>query len=462
MAGAMVSKSPLMVSVSGVRGIVGDSLTAELVVRWASAFGARCNPGPVVVGGDSRVSKTMMRAATFAGLAAAGSKIVDVGVVPTPTVALAVRHHKARGGIAITASHNPAEWNALKFYNSEGLFLSEAEGRDLRAAVEGGLTATVSASEVGTYGKDDAAVRRHLDAVLGIPFLKREELQARKFRVGLDTVHGAGGELLSTLLRELGCDVSGFHLEPTGKFPRNPEPIPEHLRDVANAMHAARVDIGFVADPDADRLAVILEDGRPAGEEQTLVAAADLALRYQRGPVVANCSTTMALDDIAEKFDVPMFRTKVGEAHVARKMLEVHAAIGGEGNGGVILPLVHPARDAAAGIALILEGLLEFGGTATNYFAMLPQYYLVKKRKEFPDLHSLRAALDAVEAASPFGSADRLDGLKWEMPEAWVQVRASNTEPIVRVYSESRTEQEAEKYASEILRLLDHASAKTD
>lgn len=454
----MVSKSPLMVSVSGVRGIVGDSLTAELVLQWAMAFGARCKPGPVVVGGDSRVSKTMMRAATFAGLAAAGSNIIDVGIVPTPTVALAVKHHHARGGIAITASHNPAEWNALKFYNSDGLFLSEAEGQELRAIVEHADAGTLGAFEIGIYEKDETATNRHFERVLAIPFLKRDELRARKFRVGLDAVNGAGGELLSRLLSQLGCEVAGFHLEPTGNFPRNPEPLPHHLRDVANAMHAAKVDIGFVADPDADRLAILLEDGRPAGEEQTLVAAADLALRYARGPVVANCSTTMALDDIAEKYDVPMFRTKVGEAHVARKMLEVKAVIGGEGNGGVILPVVHPARDAATGIVLILQGLLEFGGTASSYFAMLPQYHMVKKRKEFSDLTVLRAALDEIESSAPFGVPDRLDGLKWEMPAAWVQVRASNTEPIVRVYAEASTEAEAEKYASEILRLLDHAA----
>lgn len=444
-----------MISVSGVRGIVGDSLTAEIVLKWATAFGARCKPGPVVVGGDSRVSKTMMRAATFAGLSSAGSNIIDLGIVPTPTVALAVKHLHARGGIAITASHNPAEWNALKFYNGDGLFLSEDEGKDLRRLVESDTTAQVGAFEIGTYEKNESAIRRHVDAVLAIPFLRREEIQKRKFRVGLDAVHGAGGELLSTLLNELGCEVIGFHLEPTGKFPRNPEPLPEHLREIANQMLAARIDIGFVADPDADRLAVILENGQPAGEEMTLVAAADLVLRYLKGPLVANCSTTMALDDIAEKYDVPLIRTKVGEAHVSRKMIEVNAAIGGEGNGGVILPLVHPARDTATGVALILQALLEFGGSASNYFATLPQYYMVKRRKEFFDLDELRESLRAVELRSPFGYPDRLDGFKWELPDAWVQVRASNTEPIVRVYAEARTEREAEGHAAEIIKALE-------
>jgi phosphomannomutase len=455
MAGQMVTRSPLMISVSGVRGIVGDSLTSEIVLKWTSAFGARCQPGPVVVGGDSRVSKTMMRAATFAGLASSGCRIIDVGIVPTPTVALSVKHHGARGGIAITASHNPAEWNALKFYNHEGLFLSEPEGQALRRTVESEGVAPVSAFEIGTYEKDDGAVRRHVDKVLAIPFLKRDEIRKRKFRVGLDTVNGAGGKLLSLLLNELGCEVVGFHLEPTGNFPRNPEPLPEHLRDVANQMQAAGVDIGFVCDPDADRLAVILENGQPAGEEMTLVAAADLVLRYVKGSLVANCSTTMALDDIAEKYDVPLLRTKVGEAHVSRKMIEVRAAIGGEGNGGVILPLVHPARDAATGIALILQALLEFGGSASNYFATLPQYYMVKRRKEFSDLDVLRKSLNSVETRSPFGYPDRLDGFKWELPDAWVQIRASNTEPIVRVYAEARTEQEADRLAAEILKLLE-------
>jgi phosphomannomutase len=455
MAGQMVTRSPLMISVSGVRGIVGDSLTAEIVLKWASAFGAGCKPGPVVVGGDSRVSKTMMRAATFAGLASSGCRIIDVGIAPTPTVALSVKHHAARGGIAITASHNPAEWNALKFYNRDGLFLSEEEGKELRRLVESEAIARVGAFDIGAYEKDEGAVRRHADKVLAIPFLKREETRKRKFRVGLDTVNGAGGELLSLLLSELGCEVVGFHLEPTGKFSRNPEPLPEHLRDVANQMQAARVDIGFVADPDADRLAVILENGQPAGEEMTLVAAADLALRYVKGPLVANCSTTMAMDDIAEKYDVPLLRTKVGEAHVTRKMIEVNAAIGGEGNGGVILPLVHPARDAATGIALILQTVLEFGGSASNYFATLPQYCMVKRRKEFSDLDVLRESLNAVETRSPFGYPDRLDGFKWELPDAWVQIRASNTEPIVRVYAEARTEQEANRHAAEILKLLE-------
>ena len=439
--------TPLMISVSGVRGIIGQSLTAEVALRWAEAFGALCRPGPVVVGGDSRTSRVMMRAAAFAGLSSCGCRIIDLGIVPTPTIGLAVRYHRATGGIAITASHNPAEWNAFKFYGADGLFLDEAAGAKLRTGVESEAHGSVAASKIGTYEKDESAVRRHAEAVLAIPFLKRDELRARRFRVGLDAVCGAGGELLTMLLGELGCDVVAFHTEPSGHFPRNPEPVPEHLSDVCAAMKNARVDVGFAVDPDADRLMVILENGQAAGEELTLVAAADLVLRYRQGPVVANCSTTRALDDVAAKYGERVTRTKVGEAHVARKMIELGAVIGGEGNGGVMLPSVHPARDSAVGIALILQAILESGGSASACFASLPCYHMVKRRLLFESLDDLKRALQSAEGQVPFGPADHLDGLKWTLDEAWVQVRASNTEPIVRVLAEARDPARAEALA---------------
>jgi len=443
-----------MISVSGVRGIVGQSLTAEVALRWAQCFGATCKPGPVVVGGDSRTSRVMMRAAAFAGLASAGCKIIDVGVVPTPTIGMAVRHHQARGGIAITASHNPAEWNAYKFYNSDGLFLSEAEGASLRSKVESASRFDIGAAETGSYEKDEAAIQRHLAAVTAIPFLHMDKIRARKFRVGLDAVNGAGGALLLPLLEQLGCETVSFHTEPTGIFPRNPEPISDHLHEVCAAMKEARVDIGFVTDPDADRLVVILENGEPAGEELTVVAATDLVLRYVKGPVTANCSTTRALDDVAEKYGQKVTHTKVGEAHVARKMLETGAVIGGEGNGGVMLPSIHAARDSAVGIALILQAILESGGSASAYFTSLPQYTLVKKRVTFDSLDKLRQAVAEVKGRVSFGTADHLDGLKWNLPDAWIQVRASNTEPIVRVFAEARTKDHAEALATVTVQAL--------
>jgi phosphomannomutase len=453
MAGQILD-SPLMISVSGVRGIVGRSLTADTVLRWAQSFGANAAPGPVVVGGDSRVSKTMMRAAVIAGLADSGCRVIDVGVVPTPTIGLSVRYHQARGGIAITASHNPAEWNALKFYGSDSLFLDEASGARLRERVESAQVFHVEAAEIGSYEKDEQAIARHLAAVLNIPFLKRDAMRAHRFRVGLDAVHGAGGELLKRLLEDLGCEVIGFHLEPTGRFPRNPEPLPAHLQEVCKVMHAAQVDIGFVVDPDADRLAVILENGRPAGEELTLCAAADLVLQFSPGAVVANCSTTMALEDVAARYNSQVIRTKVGEAHVARKILESGAVIGGEGNGGVMLPQIHAARDSAVGIALILQALLDSKTIASQYFASLPHYHMVKRRVDVPGLAELSRMLHGIEALAGFGSADRLDGLKWVFPKAWVQIRASNTEPIIRVYAEAKTPDQAQSLAADLVQKL--------
>ena len=453
----MVDKSPLMISVAGVRGIVGDSLTPEVALKWAAGFGTFCKSGSVVVGGDSRISKLMMREAIFAGLTGTGCKILDIGVVPTPTVALAVEHHRAAGGIAITASHNPAQWNALKFFNADGLFLDEQEGGTLRKHIESGSISYVQASQIGTLTRDDDAVRRHLEVALAIPFLDLKKIRARKFRVGLDCVNGAGGELLTLLLKELGCDVVGFYLEPTGLFPRNPEPLPGNLIEVSASMKAANIDIGFVVDPDADRLSVILENGDPAGEELTLVAAADLTLKYIKGPVVANCSTTCAIDDIAKKHGVVSARSKVGEAHVSRKMKELGAVIGGEGNGGVMLTSVHAARDTAVGIALILQAVLEHGRKASDYFHSLPQYTLVKHRKDFTNLDKLAQAIRYVESNSPFGEPDKLDGMKWTMGSSWVQIRASNTEPIVRVYAEAANKQAANNLAQQILNLLNVA-----
>lgn len=450
-----MSKTPLMISVAGIRGIVGDSVTASVALRWAEAFGSICQPGPVIIGGDSRISKTMMRAATISGVAGAGAKVIDVGVVSTPTIQLAVEHYKATGGIAITASHNPAEWNALKFFNKDGLFLDETEGQALRKLVESDEMLAVDAFHNGTYERDDAAVARHVELVLKIPFLNLSEIRKRKFRVGVDAVNGAGGDLAVQLLTALGCEVIGFHLEPTGLFPRSPEPLPENLVDVCEAMQREAVDIGFVVDPDADRLAVIRSDGKPAGEELTLVAAAQTTLKYKKGAVVANCSSTRALDDIAAAFNVPIHRTKVGEAHVSRKIIESNAVIGGEGNGGVMLPAVHAARDSAVGMALILQALIEYNGTSADYFDSLPRYCMVKKRREFTDLDTLRGVLKEIEKTSPFGNPDTLDGLKWIVQNAWVQVRASNTEPILRIFAEAKTEAEANSLVDRILDLID-------
>jgi len=444
----------LMVSISGVRGIVGESLTEDVVLAWARAFGSQMTPGPIVVGNDSRPSREMMRSAVFAGLSSAGCKIIDLGIVPTPTIAMAVRHHQARGGIAVTASHNPAQWNALKFFGPNGLFLDEEEGRALHAAVQSGKFTAVAPDGMGRIEEDKDAVSRHVEAILSITLLDVEKLKARRFRVALDTVHGAGGVLLPELLQQLGCEIVPFHIEPTGLFPRNPEPIAENLRELSGEVAKCGVEIGFVVDPDADRLAVLLENGEAASEENTLVMAADLVLRHRPGPVVANVSTTRALDDIATRYGQKVFRTKVGEVHVATKMLEVGAKIGGEGNGGVMFAPVHCVRDSGVGIALILQALLESGMRASELFASLPHYEFVKERIEFPDMNEARQRLEQLADRVGFGAPDHLDGLKWNFDDAWIQARMSNTEPIIRVFAEAHSRDRATALAQELLRYL--------
>lgn len=446
--------SPLMISVSGVRGIVGESLTEDVVLAWARAFGSQMTPGSVVVGNDSRPSRVTIRTAVFAGLSSAGCKIIDLGIVPTPTIAMAVRHHQARGGIAITASHNPAQWNALKFFGPRGQFLNEDEGRTLRALAQSGKLPTIAVDSMGRIEEDKDAASRHVEAILSIDLLQMEKLRARRFRVALDTIHGAGGVLLPELLQHLGCEIVPFHIEPTGLFPRNPEPIAENLRELRGEVAKSGVDIGFVVDPDADRLAVLLENGEPAGEENTIVMAADFVLRHRPGPIVANVSTTRALDDIAALYGQKVFRTKVGEAHVAARMLEIGAEIGGEGNGGVMFAAVHCVRDAGVGIALILQALLESGMRVSEVLASLPHYELVKERIEFLDMNEARRQLEQLADRVGFGTPDHQDGLKWSFDDAWVQTRMSNTEPIIRVFAEAHTQQRAEQLVAEIRRCL--------
>ncbi len=443
-----------MISVSGVRGIVGESLTADVVMAWARAFGSQMVPGPVVVGNDSRPSGAMMRAAVFDGLASAGCRVVDLGIVPTPTIAMAVRYHRARGGIAITASHNPATWNALKFFGPRGLFLNEDEGRALHALVQSDKFQAVAADSIVRIEEDEDAVSRHIEAILAIDLLDIRKLKARRFRVALDTVHGAGGMLLPKLLSEFGCEVVPFHIEPTGEFPRNPEPTSENLGELSQEVAAANVDIGFAVDPDADRLAVLLEDGAPAGEENTVVMTTDFVLRHRSGPVVANVSTTRALDDIAARYRQKVYRTRVGEAHVAAKMLEIGAEIGGEGNGGVMFAPVHCVRDSGVGIALILQALLESGKRASELFASLPHYDFVKKRVEFPDREQARRQLEQLADRVDFGAPECLDGLKWNFDDSWVQARLSNTEPIIRVFAEALTRQRADDLVAKVTRCL--------
>jgi phosphomannomutase len=440
----------LMVSVSGVRGRIGEALTPEVAATFAAAFGAWALSGararhgaaaPIVVGRDSRVSGPMLHRAVLAALESVGADIIDIGVVPTPTVQLAVEHHHAAGGLAITASHNPVEWNALKFIGPGGLFLEAHEGEAMRRLLDGPIP-RAGWDALGTIRLDAAAIDRHLDQVLALPYVDVAAIRARQFVVALDCVRGAGGRIMPALLERLGCTVHAIHLEPDGRFPREPEPTADHLGELSALVQRTGAVIGLATDPDVDRLALVDERGTAIGEDYTLSLATRLVLRHRRGPVVSNLSTSQVVEDEARAAGVPFHRAPVGEVNVAVRMREVGAVIGGEGNGGVILPELHLGRDAPVGVALVLQLLAETGASVSALVAERPRYAIVKDKLDRPRA-SLAAVYDALRTGFADASADQQDGLRLSWPDRWVHVRPSGTEPIVRVIAEAPTAGEA-------------------
>ena len=442
----------LMVGVSGVRGIVGKDLTEDVVTRYATAFGlwARERKPLVVVGRDARKSGPAFETAVVAGLASVGCDVVKVGLAPTPTIQLAVEHHRAGGGIAITASHNPIEWNALKFIGPDGVFLDGADGtRVQKLAVEG----VEGRGRAGKVETDDGAVARHLDRVLRLPGLAVAEIRAKQVKVALDTVRGAGGPIMRALLERLGCEVAGIHLETDGEFPRAPEPVPENLGELAGLVRRSGADLGFAVDPDGDRLAIVDERGEPIGEDYTLAFAVRAVLGGERGTgngnrvVVCNLSTSLVVEDAARECGAEVVRTPVGEAHVARAILRLAAVIGGEGNGGVIYPALHVGRDAPVAAALALEWLARTGRPVSALVAAAPRYTIVKaKLPRGPALEPVYAALRRRYADA---TADAQDGLRLAWGDRWLHVRPSNTEPIIRLIAEAPTRAEAERLVDE-------------
>jgi phosphomannomutase len=435
---AELDTAGLMVSVSGVRGRVGEALTPERIGTFAAQFGAwarhKTPDRPVVVGRDSRVSGPMFHRAVIAALQSVGCRVVDVGMAPTPTIQLAVEHHHAAGGLAITASHNPIEWNALKFIAPSGLFLSAEEGAEMRATpVE-----RVTWDKLGTVETDDRAVARHLDAILTLPYLSVGAIRHRQFHVALDCVRGAGATIMPELLDRLGCRVTAINLEPDGRFPRPPEPVAENLGALEALVRETNADVGLAVDPDVDRLALVDEQGQAVGEDYTLALAASLVLRHERGPVVTNLSTSRVVDHVATEFGVPVIRAPVGEVNVAIRMREAGAVVGGEGNGGVILPRLHLGRDAPAGAALILQLLLEDGHALSAIIARRPRYAIVKDKLD-RGTGELAGVYSALRTTFPDAAVDTQDGLRLAWPDRWVHVRPSGTEPIVRVIAEGPT-----------------------
>ncbi len=435
----------LMVSVSGIRGRVGEALTPDVVARYAAAFGAwAASAGrsrTIVLGRDSRVSGPMLHRVAMGALQSVGCTVMDIGLTTTPTCQLAVEHHHAAGGLMLSASHNPIEWNALKFIGPTGLFLEAAEGAAMRALLETGIP-YARWDGLGAIEADDRAVLRHIESVLSLPYVDVEALRRRRFRVALDCCRGAGSVIMPALLDRLGCVTSVINGEPDGRFPRSPEPVAENLGELERFVRETGADVGFAVDPDVDRLALVSDEGKAIGEDYTLALATRLVLRHRQGPVVTNLSTSRVVEDAAVAGGSTLVRAPVGEVNVAVAMRDAKAAVGGEGNGGVILPEVHLGRDAPVGAALVLQLMLEEARPLSAIVAGLPRYVIVKDKLDRPAA-SLSAVYDALRAAFPDGVVDVQDGLRLSWKDRWVHVRPSGTEPIVRVIAEAPTEGEA-------------------
>lgn len=441
----------LMVSVSGVRGRVGEALTPEVMAKYAAAFGAwalQQHPGrPVVVGRDSRVSGPMFTRVVHSALESVGCHVLDIGMVPTPTVQMAVEHHHAAGGLAITASHNPVEWNALKFIGASGLFLSGEEGEQMRALLERGVPrATWDA--LGHVTRDDQAVQRHLEAVLALPFLDVPAIRAKQFHVALDCCHGAGSVIMPQLLEALGCTVSAIGMTADGRFPRPPEPVAENLGALSALVRESGAVIGLATDPDVDRLALVDETGRAIGEDYTLAMAVRAVLPARPGSVVTNLSTSKVVQDAAHDGGATFAFAPVGEVNVALAMRDAGATIGGEGNGGVILPELHLGRDAPVAVALVLHLLATTGKRVSEFVTGHPRYVIVKDKLDRPDA-PLTTVYAALRERFPDAVADTQDGLRLDWPDRWVHLRPSGTEPIVRVIAEAPTSEAARQLVAD-------------
>jgi phosphomannomutase len=435
----------LMVSVSGVRGRVGEALTPEVVSMYAAGFGAwslrRGNGKGIVVGRDSRVSGPMFHRAVLAALQSVGARVIDLGMVPTPTVQMAVESHHAAGGLAITASHNPIEWNALKFIGAAGLFLDGSESVDMRRSIDQGIT-RATWDQLGDVTVDDQAVERHIHAVLALSSLDVSGIQGRKLHVALDCCRGAGGVIMPALLDRLGCRVTAINLETDGRFPHPPEPVAENLGELEQLVSASGADVGFAVDPDVDRLAIVAESGKAIGEDWTLALATRVVLKRRRGVVVTNLSTSRIVEDVAREFGARVVRAPVGEVNVATRMRDEAAVVGGEGNGGVILPDLHLGRDAPVAAALVLQLLHDDSRRLSSIIGAYPQYVILKDKLDRPAV-ALDAVYSALRESFPDAEVDTQDGLRLSWPDRWVHVRPSGTEPIVRVIAEAPSHQAA-------------------
>lgn len=456
----------LIKSISGIRGTIGgrtgDTLNPLDIVKFASAYamfirnsrGDKCC-GKIVVGRDARISGDMVRNIVCGTLMGAGFDVIDIGLATTPTTELAVRMSGADGGIIITASHNPRQWNALKLLNCEGEFLDRDAGNEVLAIAEREDFTYADVDSLGKYVSDDTFNTRHIDAVLALPLVDVEAIRKARFRVCVDAINSVGGIILPGLFKALGVDYEVLNGTPDGDFAHNPEPLEKNLGGIMERMRAGGFDLGIVVDPDVDRLAFICEDGRMFGEEYTLVSVADYVLAHKPGNTVSNLSSTRALRDVTERHGGKYTAAAVGEVNVTTKMKEVGAVIGGEGNGGVIYPECHYGRDALVGIALFLSSLAQKGCKVSELRAALPDYYIAKNRIDLTPETDIDAILAKVKQMYVGQQVNDIDGVKIDFPDKWVHLRKSNTEPIIRVYSEAATMEAADALGKQIMKVVE-------
>lgn len=452
----------LIASISGIRGTIGgksdEGISPFSIVRFTSAYAfwlrGRCGRSDVkvVIGRDARISGTMVSQAVSATLQGCGISVLDIGLAPTPTVEMAVTHWQAQGGIIITASHNGREWNALKLLNERGEFLSAADGESiLKASIaEGYIFPPVD--EMGKYSEVAGALEHHVDSVLALPLVDSEAIRGAGFKVGYDAINSVGALALPLLLDRLGvARYVGINTELTGDFAHVPEPLPENLKSLSELVVKEGLDVGFAVDPDVDRLAIVCEDGAMFGEEYTLVSVADYVLSRQLGNTVSNLSSTSALRDVTAVRGAAYYAAPVGEVNVVARMKEVKAVIGGEGNGGVIYPALHYGRDALVGIALFLTQMARAQKTPSALRVQYPSYFIAKKRISLPAGVKADTVLDKVKRLFATERLNTEDGVRIDMKGGWVHLRRSNTEPIVRVYAESATQDQAEELAQSVI-----------
>ncbi|MFB3904988.1 MAG: phosphoglucosamine mutase [Acidobacteriota bacterium] len=447
----MPRHNSLKISASGVRGIVGESLTPQLVASFAAAFGNYCGAGPIMIGSDTRPSGEMIKQAAIAGLLSVGCTPVDVGIVPLPALMLHVRESGAFGGIGITASHNPIEWNALKFIGADGITLRSNQAAELTDLYHQGVYSRVNAQEMTEPRFDDSTLMRHRVAV--ISSVNETAIKARRFKVAVDCCNGAASVATPAFLQALGCEVVELYTDPSKPFPRDPEPLPENITGLCKLVSESGADLGFAQDGDGDRLAIINELGQPLGEDATIALAVNHWLKIHPGPVVVNSATTRMVDDVAQQYGCPVYRTPVGEVHVVERMLQCRASIGGEGNGGVILPTVNPCRDGFVGMALILEALAVEGVRISELRSRLSSYVMLRDRLQC-EPRDIAPLLRLIRTAYLGQNLDFTDGIKVLWDQKWLQVRQSHTEPILRLTAEAPTEAEARALLTEALTIL--------